>query len=54
MAVRWCEWFALCDRPADFVVWHPALGLVGCCARCAQQAGVEAERLVPVDKIGGE
>lgn len=30
-----CEWFALCDRPADGVVSHPILGDVPCCARCA-------------------
>jgi hypothetical protein len=26
-----CQWFALCDNPADKEVDHPSLGWVPCC-----------------------
>jgi len=37
-----CEWFALCDRPAEGTMPHPTLGLVPICERC--RAKVEAAR----------
>lgn len=35
-----CEWFALCDLPADGVVDHPVLADVPCCRRCADKLGL--------------
>lgn len=32
-----CDWFVLCDNPATGYVWHPALGYVATCERCAQR-----------------
>ncbi|WP_018502939.1 hypothetical protein [Parafrankia discariae] len=32
-----CEWFALCDHPADRYRPHPILGQVPICARCAEK-----------------
>ncbi len=32
-----CQWFALCDRPADGTVAHPVLGDTPTCARCADK-----------------
>jgi hypothetical protein len=32
-----CQWFALCDRPADGVITHPILDDVPCCTRCAEK-----------------
>ncbi len=29
-----CEWFLLCDRPADTTRSHPILGNVPICRRC--------------------
>lgn len=34
-----CEYFALCDRPADGTVDNPVLGPVPCCKRCAAVVG---------------
>lgn len=34
-----CEWFALCDHPADGVRTHPILGAVLICTRCADRVG---------------
>lgn len=39
-----CEWFALCDRPADGTVKHPILGNVPCCKRCADKLDLNLER----------
>lgn len=36
-----CEWYALCDRPADGIVKHPILGDVPCCQRCADKHDLE-------------
>lgn len=36
-----CEWFALCDHPADGVVWHPILGEVPTCLRCADMLALD-------------
>jgi len=41
MSSQLCEWFALCDRPADGVVSHPILGWVPTCQRCADKLGLE-------------
>lgn len=38
-----CEWFALCDRPADGVVAHPILGSVPTCTRCAEKLDLTLE-----------
>lgn len=39
-----CEWFALCDRPAETVREHSAIGPVPICGRCsARIARLEAE-----------
>lgn len=35
-----CEWYALCDREAVGYVWHPILGDVPCCQRCADKHGL--------------
>lgn len=32
-----CEWYALCDNPADGMVSHPILGEVPTCQRCADK-----------------
>jgi hypothetical protein len=44
-----CEWFALCDRPADWLIPHPILGQVPTCQRCADKLNLAdlpgAERL---------
>lgn len=34
-----CEYFALCDNPADGTVDHPILGTVPTCNRCATMMG---------------
>lgn len=31
-----CEWFLLCDHPADGFVQHPVLGYVPTCERCTK------------------
>ena len=31
-----CEWFARCTHPAAGTVWHPILGDVPTCRRCAE------------------
>jgi hypothetical protein len=36
-----CEWFALCDYPAAGKVWHPVLGLVPTCKRCAGKCDLD-------------
>lgn len=41
--VRACEYFALCDRPADGTVSHPILGDVPCCTRCAERVGADLQ-----------
>ena len=41
MSSQLCEWFALCDRPADGVVSHPILGWVPTCQRCAAKLDLE-------------
>ena len=33
-----CEWFALCENTAATFVYHPVLGDVPTCARCAEIA----------------
>lgn len=38
-----CEWFALCDHPADGAVWHPVLGYVPTCLRCADRLDLDIE-----------
>jgi hypothetical protein len=39
-----CAWFALCDRPADWVSRGPvgggAFGMVPVCQRCADRVGI--------------
>lgn len=35
-----CEWFARCDRQTSIAVWHPILGYVPCCQRCAEHVGM--------------
>ena len=32
-----CEWFVLCDKPADGTVYHPIIGSVPTCKRCAEK-----------------
>lgn len=39
-----CEWFAGCENTADGTVWHPALGNVPTCTRCAEKLSLD---LVP-------
>lgn len=41
-----CEYFALCDRPAEGTVAHPILGDVPCCQRCADRVEVELQRFI--------
>lgn len=36
-----CQYFALCDNPAEGVVPNPILGNVPCCQRCADRVGAE-------------
>lgn len=36
-----CEWFALCTNDADGLVWHPVLGDVPTCQRCADKLDLE-------------
>lgn len=38
--VPMCEYFALCDRPADGVYAHPVIGDVPTCERCAAVVGL--------------
>lgn len=50
--VTLCEWFAMCDRPAEYIVAHPVLGGVPACGRCLEQVGhrlEEAEKLEPLE-----
>lgn len=39
-----CQWFALCDKPADGVVKHPILGDVPTCQRCADKLGLDLQK----------
>lgn len=39
-----CEYFVLCDRPAEGVVANPVIGDVPCCQRCADRVGLELVR----------
>ena len=43
-----CQWFVMCDEPADGVLAHPLFGYLPCCARCARVVG---EQLTPADFI---
>lgn len=36
-----CEWYALCDHPADGAVEHPVIGWVPTCWRCANKHDLE-------------
>lgn len=36
-ATQTCEWFARCDKPADGTVYHPIIGSVPTCKRCAEK-----------------
>ena len=36
-AIVSCEWFALCDHEAVWLVEHPALGEVPTCERCCKR-----------------
>jgi hypothetical protein len=38
-----CQAFALCDRPAEGCVQHPALGAYLACARCATKLEMALE-----------
>jgi hypothetical protein len=45
-----CEWFALCDNPAEGIRVHLILGDIPICTRCAELVGaplttVEQDRL---------
>lgn len=40
-----CEWFALCTRPARWLVAHPVLGEVPTCEQCVEQRKLR-ERVV--------
>lgn len=42
-----CEWFLLCENPAQGVVNHPFLGDVPTCQRCAEKLGLEFEPITP-------
>lgn len=33
----WCEYFALCDQPAEGIVKNPIIGDVPSCGRCASK-----------------
>ena len=48
-----CEWFALCDHPADGVVSHPVLGDVPTCERCATKLDLDL-RPFPLDHLSDE
>ena len=43
-----CEYFVVCERPADGVVHHPVAGTVPTCRRCADLAGAVLE---PVEQL---
>jgi hypothetical protein len=43
MWVAPCEYFYLCENPADGTVSNPILGPVPCCDRCARTVGAELE-----------
>lgn len=38
-APQLCQWFALCDHEAEWLVPHPILGLVPTCDRCLGRVG---------------
>jgi hypothetical protein len=40
-----CQWFALCDNPANGTVLHPILGDVPTCRRCASSLGLSLDPL---------
>jgi hypothetical protein len=43
--VEICEWYALCDNPAEGEVHHPILGYVPTCGRCAAKHNLELRPL---------
>jgi hypothetical protein len=43
-----CQWYLLCDNPADGMVSHPILGDVPTCTRCATKHDLE---LVPAEFV---
>lgn len=43
-----CQWFALCDHPADGLVAHPVLDYVPTCTRCATRLALD---LIPLADI---
>jgi hypothetical protein len=38
-----CEWYALCENESVGFVWHPVLGDVPTCQRCADKHDLEFE-----------
>lgn len=49
-----CMWFLQCTNDAIGTVWHPVLGHVACCARCATVCELRAELQPFADLTGGE
>jgi hypothetical protein len=45
-----CEWFLLCDNPADGVVVHPIIGQVPTCNRCADKHELELVKFGEVSR----
>lgn len=41
--IPFCQWFALCTRPAAGTVQHPALGAVPTCRECADRFELEVD-----------
>lgn len=43
-----CQWYALCANVADGTTWHPTLGYVPICTRCADKHDLPVEPFLPV------
>lgn len=40
-----CEWFVMCDRPAEWASAGPDGAMVPVCQRCADRVGIPANEL---------